>query len=194
MQGGGAMSATCSTPVAWEELVAYWANDLDSAVVDRLDEHLIGCETCTAESARASAVIAALRTIIPSFVDHARIEALRARGLRVAENPIRPGSRTPVVFGANTDLLVHKLGGLDLTNAANVGITISVEETGHVIVDEPTIPFDRDSGEVLIACQTHFVSFPKNIVAEVRTRDKTGAERTARYVIPHIFEARPGPQ
>jgi hypothetical protein len=95
-----------------------------------------------------------------------------------------------VVFRADTDLLVHRLGGLDLTHAANVGITLSVEETGHVMIAEPSVPFDRDSGEVLLACQAHFASFPKNIVAEVRTRDQTGAEQTARYVIPHTFEER----
>jgi hypothetical protein len=54
------------------------------------------------------------------------------------------------------------------------------------------VPFDRDSGEVLIACQRHFVAFPPTIVAEVRARDATGSTRAARYPIPHVFERRAG--
>ena len=183
------MIATCGE-IAPEDLVAYWAGDLDSEEVDRLDEHLVGCATCTAASARISAVTEGVRALIPVFPNHATLEALRARGHRIRENPIRSHERTTVVFGRDLDLLVHKLTGLDLANASNVGIVVSVEETGDVLIDEPSVPFDRDSGEVIVVCQRHFAEMPPNIVAEVRTREANGPERVARFVIPHIFESR----
>jgi hypothetical protein len=184
------MSATCGTPIGWEALVAYWADDLDESEVDRLDEHLMGCDLCTAESARVAAVAGAVRAVLAPFVDHARLEVLRARGLRVRENLVQPNERRVVVFTADTDVLVHKLAGLDLRSASNVGIVITVEETGDVLLAEPSVPFDRDSGEVLVACQPHFTAFPPNVVAEVRTLDATGSEATVRYPLPHIFEER----
>ena len=65
---------------------------------------------------------------------------------------------------------------------------ITVEETGELLFEDPSAPFDRDSGEVLIACQRHFAGMPPNIVAEVRMRDALGAEQVARYLIPHVYQ------
>jgi hypothetical protein len=185
------VSATCNAPIGWEALVAYWADDADAAETDRIDEHLLGCEPCSAESARVAAVAGAVRSILPPFLDHARLELLRAQGHRIRENSVQPDERKPVVFPADSDLLVHKLKGLDLTGASTVGISITVEETGELLLAEPTVPFDRDSGEVLIACQPHFAGYPPNVIAEVRTSDASGSQRTVRYPLPHIFEARP---
>ena len=181
------MSPTCATPLAWDELVAYWANDLDPAELDRLDEHLMGCGVCTAESERVAFITEAMRALIPPFVDHARLAALQARGLRITDNPLLPEERRTVIFDATTDILLHRLGGLDLSGAERVSMRVSVEETGDVLLDEPSAPFDRNSGEVLVACQRHFASFPPNIVVEVRTH-RGGAEQVARYPIPHVFD------
>ena len=185
------MSATCDAPIGWEALVAYWADDMDAAETDRIDEHLLGCGTCSAESASVAALAGALRSILPPFLDHARLETLRAKGLRIRENPVHPDERKPAVFPADIDLLILKLKGLDLTAATTVGISITVEETGEVLLAEPTVPFDRDSGEVLIACQRHFAGYPPNVIAEVRTSDASGSQRTERYPLPHVYEARP---
>ena len=181
------MSAACATPLGWEELVAYWAGDLEPTEVDRLDEHLMGCGVCTAESARVAALAAAMRGFIPHILDHAMVAALRARGLRITENPLLPDERRPVVFGLDTDVLLHRLRGLDLSAVERVTMRITVEETGALLHEAPSPPFDRDSGEILIACQRHFASMPPNIVAKVRMRDAAGAERVARYPIPHIY-------
>lgn len=183
------MTAACATPLAWAELVDYWAGDLEPSELDRLDEHLLGCGACAEQSARVSAVTETVRGLIPPFVDHARMVAFRARGLRVKDNPIQPGSRTPVVFNVQaTDILLHRLVGLDLSAAERVGIQVTFEETGQVALEEPDVPFDRDSGEVLIACQRHFAAFPPNIVAEVTVHHAAGRARVARYAIPHVWE------
>jgi hypothetical protein len=183
------MIETCGA-ITPEEMVAYWTNDLATTDLDRLDEHLMSCEICSAASARVSVLAAAMRAIIPPFLDHAALASLRARGYRIKENPIRPDDRRPVVFEASTDLLIHRLERLDLADATEVAVVISVEDTGAVILDEPNVPFDRDTGEVLIACQRHFASFPPNVVAEVRIRRATGSESRSRYPIPHVFERR----
>jgi hypothetical protein len=185
------MTTTCGT-IDLADVVAYWAEDLAPTDVDRLDEHLMGCATCSSASVGISAVTEALRAVVPPFVDRARVDALRLRGYRVHENPLLPGDRKPVIFHADTDFLIHELRGLDLTNATAVDVVITVEETGDVLIAEASAPFDRDSGEVLIACQRHFAAFPPNVVVEVRARDATGSERVARYPIPHIYEARKG--
>jgi hypothetical protein len=185
------VSDTCGA-VTPEEIVAYWANDLPAAELDRLDEHFMGCAACSEASARVAVLVNAMRTIIPPFIDHAALEALRARGYRIKENFLRPDDRRPAVFEAAIDLLIHKLAGLDLASATRVALVMTVEETGDVFLDEPSVPFDRASGEILIACQQHFASFPPNIVVQVHVHGAAGAESVARYPIPHVFERRAG--
>jgi len=181
------MSARCQSPIAFETLVAYWAGDLASVESDRVEEHVMGCALCTAASARVAAIAEAVRAQIPPVVSREAVNKLRARGIRIVENPMRPGERKQAVFLANIDVLLHQLGGLDLSSATRVGVTVSVEETGAVIFQTDDAPFDREAGEVLIACQRHFRAFPPNIVIGVRSRDDSGNESLAVYTIPHVF-------
>ena len=183
------MSSTCASPIAWERLVDYWANDLDGAKTDRVDEHLMACDVCSVACARVAAVREAVRQEIPPFVSHVRVEALRARGLRIVENPTVKGERVPVTFGANVDILLHRLGGLDLRGVDRVSVKVIQEATGEVVLDEPHVPFDAGTGEILVACQRHFGAYSRTIVFEVRAHETSGAEQIARYAIPHVFEA-----
>jgi len=184
-------AAACATPIAWEDLVAYWADELDTEAVDRVDEHMMGCATCSAESARVSAVTSALRAMIPPMIDHARLESIRAAGHVVRDNVIAPDVRRPAIFEATTDILLHRLQ-IDLSRATQVEVRVSVEESGATLLIEPSAPFDRDSGEILIACQRHFANFPRNIVFEVHAHQAQGPATVARFPVPHVFERRAG--
>jgi hypothetical protein len=175
----------CSNPISSDDLVAYWSRDLPAAEIDRVDEHLMGCETCSAESARIFAVVDAVREMIPLIVTRSDLARLGARGSRIAENVFVPGHR-PVVFPPDVDLLIHRLSGFDLSNARRVHVTVRVESTGEVLSEVPDAPFDANEG-VLIACRRHFASLPSDTVFEVRAIDASGGEQTALYSIPHQF-------
>jgi len=178
---------SCSIPISWEDLVAYWAGDLAPADVDRIDEHSMGCAVCSAESARVSAVARGLHGLIPPVVPRATVANLRARGLRIEENTFAPGERTSVVFPSGIDILIHRLVGLDLSSVERVRVTVRVESTRDVLIESPNAPFDVHDG-ILIACQRHFASLPPDILFEVRAIETSGAERTAVYAIPHVFQ------
>ena len=184
------MSAGCSTPVAWEELVAYWAGDLDAAQTDHIDEHLMGCAACSASSERVALVTEGVRAMIPAFVSHERLAALRARGLRIVENPVLAEERKTAVFAEGVDILLHRLGGLDLARAERVEITVTEEEMGQVLNEDRRVPFDARSGEILVACQRHFGEEPRTVLFEVRAREASGATAVTRFAIPHRFEPR----
>jgi hypothetical protein len=181
------VSARCGSPIAFDTLVAYWAGDLSSAESDTVEEHVMGCASCSEASARVAAITEAVRGLIPPVVSREVLSKLRDRGVRIVDNPLRPGERKQAVFSENIDVLLHRLGGLDLSNATRVGVTVSVEETGDILFQTDDAPFDREAGEVLIACQKHFRAFPPNIVIGVRSRDESGRERSASYTIPHVF-------
>lgn len=182
------MTRRCTTPVSFELLVEYWSGEMPEADELAVDEHLMGCSSCTAESARVSAVTEALRAEIPPLLSPEGLAKLRARGLVVTENPMTPGERREVHFPKTTDVLLHRLGGLDLSTATRVDFRIWVESTGAPIFDLPHAPFDRDGGAVLVACQHHFVAYPPDTVAEVTVTRPTGVAAAVRYTILHRFE------
>lgn len=177
---------TCSTPIPWEELVLYWAGDLSPARAESMEEHLIGCGPCTAQSSRVAAVVEGLRGLIPPVVTRDTLARLSERGMRIEENAFVPGRQT-VVFRRQVDLLVHRLTGFDLSDAHRVHVAVRVESTGDLLLEDPNAPFDPQDG-ILIACQHHFAEVPHDILFEVSSFDGAGMERRASYSVPHIFE------
>jgi hypothetical protein len=57
------------------------------------------------------------------------------------------------------------------------------------MLEEPFAPFDRERGEVLVACQQHFAELPPDVVFDVRVIPRGGPPaRDVRYVVPHLFQ------
>jgi hypothetical protein len=166
--------------LSWETLVDYWAGE--AADIDALDDHLMGCAECSALSARVAAITETLRSEIAMTLTAADVERLRARGLRVADNPMRPDERREVRFGRDIDILLHRLE-VDLSRAERVDFRLTDEQTGATLVEIEDVRFDRDAGAVLVACQRHFSVFPPDNVAELRVYGPAPA--AFRYTIRH---------
>jgi hypothetical protein len=182
------MTGTCSSALSWDELVAYWAGDLGDDATAAADEHLMGCASCSAQSARVAQVTETLRAAIPPLLTRAALDHLAAKGLRIREMPFVPGERKEGRFPRDCDLLIFRLGGLDLTAATRVAFRLRTEGLPDAIVETEDAPFDRHTGEVLLACQRHYAGLPPNAVAEVHVRDAAGREQSAEYTIEHVFE------
>ncbi len=181
------MTDVCASPVSWEHLVDYWAGELSGEVEATLEEHLIGCAVCTATSASVAALTETLRAEIAPLLTADAVARLRAKGLRIAENPMLPAERKHVPFPADIDLLIHRLGGLDLSRATRVSFSLRIEETDVVLAEIDDAPFDREAGAILLACQHHFDVLPPNTVAQVRAQDDRGIETVAEYTILHLY-------
>jgi hypothetical protein len=181
------MTSTCATPLSDEQLIAYWAGDLDDDASATVEDHLFSCLACTAACERIAAIAETIRELIPPIVSRDQVARLQAKGLHVVENRVAPGQRKACVFRPGTDILLHVLHGLDLGRIDTVDVIVSDEDSGTIFFEAQGVPFDRASGEVLVACQRHFSSFPPNVVFDVRTRDSSGAERSTLFAIPHVF-------
>lgn len=168
------------------DLAAYFAGD--HADETRVEEHLFACATCTREAEAVAAITERLRGEIPVVVDAERLARLQARGLVIRENSIAPETPTTTPFPADVDVLLHRLSGLDLSDATRVDVSVSVESTGRPLLTVPDVRFDRDAGAVLVACQRHFEVMPPDTLMEVRVHTPSG-ERVRRYSIMHVFAA-----
>ena len=180
------MSHVCDKPIAWDALVDYWAGDLTSAESDGVEEQLFACAGCTKAAERVARIAHTLKGAIPPVVSAEEAAALRARGLRVADNEFLPNVRKEAVFTKDLDVLLHRLRGLDLVNAERVEVAVKVESTGDTIFEEMFAPFDRDRGEVLVACQRHFVAYPPDIVFDVRVHRAKADATVQRFIVPHV--------
>lgn len=181
-------SLQCDAPLAWSLLVDYWAGDLDTSESEAVEAHVFGCVGCAAQSARVAEITEALRAELPVVLSAEQVGALRARGLVVEENPIAPGTRRTVEFRKGVDILLHRLQGLNLTDAQSVRITVRTESTGQVITEDHFAPFDRARGEVVIACQRHFSEMPPDITFDVSAVDSAGHVSRTTYHVPHVFQ------
>jgi hypothetical protein len=177
---------SCSSPLPYDRLVDYWSTDLTAEETDEIEAHLFRCESCTAAAERVSMLVQAVRTQIPTVVSPSDVVALRERGIGVVDNVFMPGVRSPVAFVPGTDLLVHHLAGLDLTDAQRVEVRVRSESAGP-ISEELFAPFDRERGEVLIACQRHFSALPSDIAFDVRVHRGSAAPTVATYLVPHVW-------
>jgi hypothetical protein len=177
----------CAAPLPIDQLVDYWTNELDDAALAAVEEHLFGCASCTAAMERVQRVTGAFRSGLPPVITTAQLAELRTRGLAIEENAFAPDERREIRFPAHLDLLIHHLGGLSLHDAERVSLTVRSESSGIVIHEDPIAPFDRERGEILIACQKHFAAFPPDIVFDVRVHRPAQPPQVATYVLPHVF-------
>jgi hypothetical protein len=178
---------SCKSPLTNEQLVAYWANDLDAEAAAAIEDHLFACDSCFASAERVAQIAQAFRGGLPPVISRTELEVLRAKGLAIVENSFVASQRQQVAFEPGVDLLIHRLGGLDLVDAERVEVTVRTESGSDVIFEEMFAPFDRERGEVLIACQRHFSSYPPDVVFDVRVHRAAQPPVLATYIIPHVF-------
>jgi hypothetical protein len=169
----------------WEELVDYFAGDLDAAREGVVEEHLMTCAACTDDANRVTHLTATLRALVPPLATPETIAAMRARGLRVEDSVTAPGEDRHVTLGPHLDVLVHHLTGVD-PRATEASFSLRVVETGEVLVRTNDVPID-ENGQVHLVCQPHFATLPPNVIASVTTRGPGGTETVSEYVLRHRF-------
>jgi hypothetical protein len=113
----------CASSIAFEDLVAWCARDLDEAAATRVEEHLFGYESCTARAARTQAIVRAIPDVVGRrggahlALSPAIVKRLERAGARMRHYRVSPGERVDCTVGADDDLVVTwlsaDLGGLD---------------------------------------------------------------------------------
>lgn len=174
-------------PVSHEQLVDYWTGDLDVEGEAGVEAHVLGCGACASRSAGVYAVVQALRSSVPPVINRAKIAKLEQQGVRIRRNPVAPGERKRSPFPKDVDILLHELGGLDLSDVARIDLELQTED-GEVLWHFDAVPFDPDEGRVFVACQRHFSGSPPNLVAVIHAHDAGRRAPVAQYTLLHEWE------
>jgi anti-sigma factor RsiW len=128
-------------------LVDYWFGDLEPEREAAFEEHLFGCEECTAELEALAALGAAVRGAfregaVRAVISHALLEAMKKEGLRLREYAVAPGGSVNCTITGSDDFVVSRLAA-PLAGVRRVDLVSSGERFEDV-------PFDAGAGEVLV--------------------------------------------
>lgn len=179
---------TISCPIAYDVLVKYWAADLADDETAAVDEHLFECTAACLETAtRIGAVAQGVRDMwMPPVVVASDLARAHARGVRTVENSFRPDEPGEAVLTSEIDVLVHRLL-TDLAEVESVAVDVVLAD-GTPLIQFDSVPFDRASGEILIACNRHFVMafHPMQATISVTKRFGAGRAETVRYPVLHV--------
>lgn len=134
-------------------LVDYWFGDLEPARQEAFEEHFFGCELCTRRleelvqlgaGIRSAFRAGAVRAVIP----HTLLAAMREQGLRLREYRLAPGASVNCTIAAEDDFVVSTLQA-PLAGVRRVDL-VSIDEPGVSPARMKDIPFDAETGEVLM--------------------------------------------
>ena len=181
------MTTTCSHGVTAEGWIDFFAGELDEETGERLEQLLFECPHCAAQAERWGTVAGSAALAIAPVISIDVLRALQEQGEPMNENPMQPGEHRKAEFPDGGRLLIHRLQGLDLARADRVSLILGTAE-GTPLGRFEDAPFDRDTGEVLVACQRHFgESFPEQIVFEIERHVAGRVEMLATYIVDHIY-------
>jgi hypothetical protein len=168
-----------------DRLADYLAGLLEESHSEELEAHLFSCRICATESERLFALAAAIREAVLPVLSPERFQELGREG-RIAEvNTMSPGQVVETLYPPGDKVLVHRLGGSDLSRARRVDVALFDLE-GRALVRYDDIPFDAARGEVFMACQRHFAGvYPQDIVFSVEVAEGERREEANRYTVLH---------
>jgi hypothetical protein len=146
-------TTSCQDSIGLETLVGYWLGELAEAREVSLEEHLFGCAHCTRQLERivamADGVRTAVRTGTASMVVSAPfVVAMQQAGLRLREYRLGPGDSVNCTIRVDDDAVVSRMRA-PLAGVRRLDL-VSTLGRGEPEVRMADVPFDADSGEVLL--------------------------------------------
>ena len=177
--------------LAWDTLVDYWLGEIDATATEAIDEHLLHCDACGASfdelvSLSHGVRDAFARGVVRSMLSAAFVERLKAAGRRVREYRVPHNGSVLCSVAPEDDVLVSRLA-VPLQGVTRVDAVLALSfRAGH---EERLhdIPFDIESGEVLLAPPIDEVRrHPKHeFVVRLLAVDAAGERELGHYTFQH---------
>ncbi len=178
-----------SCPIGDELLHDYFAGDLAREQSESVEEHVFSCDRCARAFERCGALAADLRSLIPPVISRDFLDRIVARGETVRLTPVAAGQLVAIEFSRDVSYLVHALRA-DLTGATELSVRIHGSGSAVARIELHNVPFDAERGEVLIACQRHYMeSFPPRVHFHVTATIDGDRREIGEYVIDHLMPA-----
>lgn len=183
------MTHRCERPLAAHELYDYFTGGRREDDDDRIESQIFFCPSCSDDAERIGGMFTAVANNVPPVLSRTHFAELEARGRVEQVNVIRGGEAKKAYYPAPGSLLVHRFEGIDLSRAQRVDLDLRTPDGSDIAVFED-VPFDRERGEILVACQSHFAElFPRDLVFDVVSVEDDARTPLGRYTVEHQLRA-----
>jgi len=169
---------------------AAWAlGELEPADEQAFEEHYFACAACEARVVQIQRVLRTLHESLPPVLTIQRRRALEGRHTTIQNVPVKPGGRGVIHLGPSAPIGLWVMSA-DLRDASRVDFE-GMSSDGEVFLSIADVPFDRERGEVVLACQEHYRNLPGPTEMHVRLTSTSadGTKRATDYVLDHRFES-----
>lgn len=171
------------------ETSAAWAlGELTELENERFEAHFFGCQRCFEQTERMARLMEALRSALPPILTPGRHQRLQARGALSAVH-VAPGERATIRLGSDAPIGIWVLhAGLgDVERVDFEALTAD----GSLAFAVPDAPFDREKGEVLLACQVHYRALPMgpHLIGKLSARQGAETRLLGEYFLDHEFDS-----
>lgn len=188
----------CSSPLDTAVLADYWLGALSEAEEERVEEHLLACDSCGERLREVMALSEGIRKLahegsLRVIVSDAFLRRAVEEGLRVREYAPARGGSVQCTVTAEDDILIGRLAA-DLSGARRVDLAIFNEE-GAEQLRLPDIPINPGAASVIYQESMTFAKAAPTMKMVVRLvdHDESGAERLlGEYTFNHT-RSMPGP-
>ena len=118
--------AACTSPLDLATLLDHWLWDPSQPPRPDVEEHLLGCDTCSSELARLVVLGEGIRDVVRhggvrAIVSPAFLDRVAAEGLRLREYRLAPGGSVECSVAPEDDVMVARLT-VDASDAAQVDL------------------------------------------------------------------------
>lgn len=180
----------CQTPLDLTTLIAYWIGELDTEKESAVEEHLLGCDGCTANAQLLADVAGGIRALvgqgaIGAVLSEGFLTRAAANGLQVREYRVPCNGSVNCTIAPDDDLLVARLEA-PLAGIERVDL-LMLDSHGKDLERVDDIPFDPAAGSVVVASRTADVRALPRFTSRMRlVAVMQGAERVVgEYTFNH---------
>lgn len=148
------MSLTpCPAPLVADALVAYWLGECSPDEEARIEEHFLGCGTCSERLQELVALRDGVRRLarrggMQVIVPEAFVRRMAELGMRVREYRVPCNGAVNCTVTPDDDLLVARLAA-PLDDVQRLDLVQHLEGHGHARFED--VPFDAAAGAIVVA-------------------------------------------
>lgn len=149
------MSApSCSAPLAWDRLLTYWLAELDAERDAEIEQHYLGCASCSERLAWLAALARRVRVLVDSsalntVLEDRFVRRLREQGLQVREYRVPCNGSVNCTVAPDDDLVVGRLEA-PLADVSRVDL-MYLDDAGRPAARHEDVPFVAQSGAVVLS-------------------------------------------
>jgi len=177
---------TCPT---LETCAAWSLDELSEADAEAFEAHFFGCSHCFAQAQRLQRLVADFRSVVPAFLTKERHQRLAATRRSLPAVHVAPGEQRTIRLGASAPVAIWVMHA-SLSDVERVDFEAHSTD-GTLLFAVPDVPFDRERGEVLLACQIHYRALPMgpDFVGKLSARQGAQTRVLGEYVLNHVFDS-----